>query len=108
MRDGAVGLSTGLIYIPGTFAKTEEVVSLAKAAAKYNGVYASHIRDEENNVVEAINEAINIGKEAHIPVQISHFKVGGRSNWGRSNVTLGLIKKAREEGWEVTLLPVRK
>ncbi|WP_411273077.1 N-acyl-D-amino-acid deacylase family protein [Daejeonella sp.] len=103
MRNGAVGLSTGLIYIPGTFAKTEEVVSLAKAAARYNGVYASHIRDEENNAVEAINEAINIGKEANIPVQISHFKVGGKSNWGKSNITLGLIKKAREDGWEVTI-----
>ncbi|MGB4398374.1 MAG: D-aminoacylase, partial [Daejeonella sp.] len=103
MKDGAVGLSTGLIYIPGTFAKTEEVVSLARAAAKYNGVYASHIRDEENKAVEAINEAINIGKEANIPVQISHFKVGGKSNWGKSDITLGLIKKAREEGWEVTI-----
>jgi len=103
MRGGAVGLSTGLIYIPGTFAKTEEVVSLAKAAAKYHGVYASHIRDEENNAVEAINEAINIGKEANIPVQISHFKVGGKSNWGKSNITLGIIKKAREDGWDVTV-----
>lgn len=103
MREGAVGLSTGLIYIPGTFAKTEEVVSLAKAAAKYHGVYASHIRDEENGVVEAIDEAINIGKEANIPVQISHFKVNGRSNWGKSDITLGLVKKAREEGWDVTI-----
>lgn len=103
MRDGAVGLSTDLIYIPGTFAKTEEVVSLAKAAAKYHGVYASHIRDEENNAVDAINEAINIGKEANIPVQISHFKVGGKSNWGKSNITLGLIEKARKDGWEVTI-----
>ena len=103
MKEGAVGLSTGLIYIPGTFAKTEEVIGLAKAAAAYKGVYASHIRNEENNVVDAINEAINIGKEANIPVQISHFKVGGRSNWGKSNITLGLIKQAREDGWEVTI-----
>lgn len=103
MKEGAVGLSTGLIYIPGTFAKTEEVVELAKTAAKYNGVYVSHIRNEENEAVEAINEAINIGKKANIPVQISHFKVGGRSNWGKSDITLGLVKKAREEGWEVTI-----
>ncbi|MEJ7692895.1 D-aminoacylase [Daejeonella sp.] len=103
MKDGAVGLSTGLIYIPGTFAKTEEVVSLAKAAAKYHGVYASHIRNEENGAVEAINEAINIGKEANIPVQISHFKIGGKANWGKSDITLGLIKKAREDGWDVTI-----
>lgn len=103
MKDGAVGLSTGLIYIPGTYAKTEEVVSLAKAAAKYHGVYASHIRNEENSAVEAINEAINIGKEANIPVQISHFKIGGKSNWGKSDITLGLIKKARVDGWDVTI-----
>lgn len=103
MKGGAVGLSTGLIYIPGTFAKTEEVVELAKAAAKYKGVYASHIRDEENNAADAINEAIHIGKEANIPVQISHFKVGGRSNWGKSTITLGLVKQARKDGWEVTI-----
>ena len=103
MKDGAVGLSTGLIYIPGTFAKTDEVVGLAKAAAKYNGLYSSHIRNEENGAVEAINEAINIGKEANIPVQISHFKIGGKSNWGKSNITLGLIEQARKEGWDVTI-----
>jgi len=103
MKDGAVGLSTGLIYIPGTFAKTEEVVGLAKIAARYNGVYASHIRNEENKAVEAINEAINIGKEANIPVEISHFKIGGRINWGKSNITLGLVEQARLEGWDVTI-----
>jgi N-acyl-D-amino-acid deacylase len=103
MKDGAVGLSTGLIYIPGTFAKTDEVVGLAKAASRYNGIYASHIRNEENQAVDAINEAINIGKEANIPVQISHFKIGGRANWGKSNITLGLIQQARLEGWDVTI-----
>jgi N-acyl-D-amino-acid deacylase len=103
MKEGAVGLSTGLIYIPGTFAKTDEVVSLARAASRYNGVYASHIRNEENKAVDAINEAINIGKEANIPVQISHFKIGGRSNWGKSNITLGLIEQARRDGWDVTI-----
>ena len=103
MKQGAVGLSTGLIYIPGSFAKTEEVSALAKTAAKYKGVYASHIRNEENNAVKAVNEAINIGKEANIPVQISHFKIGGKSNWGKSDITLGLVKQAREEGWDVTI-----
>ena len=103
MKDGAVGLSTGLIYIPGTFAKTDEVIGLAKAAAKHKGIYASHIRNEENSAVEAINEAINIGKEAGIPVQISHFKIGGKANWGKSDITLGLIKQARSEGWDVTI-----
>jgi len=103
MKQGAVGLSTGLIYIPGTFAKTEEVIGLARAAKKYKGVYASHIRNEENSAVDAVNEAINIGKEANIPVQISHFKIGGKSNWGKSNITLGLVKQARLDGWDVTI-----
>ncbi|WP_291400254.1 D-aminoacylase [Daejeonella sp.] len=103
MKQGAVGLSTGLIYIPGTFAKTEEVSALARSAAKYKGVYASHIRNEENGAVDAVNEAINIGKEANIPVQISHFKIGGKTNWGKSDITLGLVKQAREEGWDVTI-----
>lgn len=103
MKQGAVGLSTGLIYIPGAYAKTDEVSALARAAAKYNGVYSSHIRNEENDAVEAVNEAINIGKEANIPVQISHFKIGGKTNWGKSDITLGLVKQAREEGWDVTI-----
>jgi N-acyl-D-amino-acid deacylase len=103
MKDGAVGLSTGLIYLPGMYSNTEEVIGLAKAAAKYNGVYASHIRNEENGVVEAINEAINIGKAANMPVEISHFKVSGPANWGRSKETLPLIESARKEGYDVTI-----
>ncbi|MFM9911791.1 MAG: N-acyl-D-amino-acid deacylase family protein [Chitinophagaceae bacterium] len=103
MKDGALGLSTGLIYVPGTYAKTEEVVGLAKAAAKYGGLYASHIRNEESSVSEAIEEAINVGRQANLPVQISHFKVGGKANWGRSTETLGLIAQARREGWDVTI-----
>lgn len=103
MRDGAVGLSTGLIYIPGTYTKTPEIVSLAKQAAKYNGVYATHMRDEGDKVMEAIEEALVIGREAKIPVEISHFKLSGQQNWGRSKETIALIKKAREEGIEVTI-----
>jgi len=103
MQQGAVGLSTGLIYLPGMYSNTEEVVGLAKAAAVYNGVYASHIRNEENKVVDAINEAINIGKAANIPVEISHFKVNGKSNWGRSKETLALIEQARKDGYDVTI-----
>lgn len=103
MTDGAVGLSTGLIYIPGTFAKTDEVVGLARTAAQYQGIYASHIRNEENQAVEAIREAINIGKQANIPVQISHFKIGGKSNWGTANIILNEIKEARLDGWDVTI-----
>ncbi|HVG11757.1 MAG TPA: D-aminoacylase [Flavisolibacter sp.] len=103
MKAGGAGLSTGLIYIPGTFAETAEVVGLAKAAGRFNGLYASHIRNEENEAVAAINEAINIGREAGVPVQVSHFKIGGKSNWGKSNITLGLIRQARREGLDVTI-----
>lgn len=103
MKDGAVGLSTGLIYIPGTYSKTEEVVRLAKAASKYNGVYASHMRDEGDSVTQAIEEAIHIGREAKMPVEISHFKLSGQQNWGRSKETIPMIIKAREEGLDVTV-----
>lgn len=103
MKDGAVGMSTGLIYIPGTYSKTPEIVSLAKQAARYNGVYVSHMRDEGDKVAEAIEEALTIGREANIPVEISHFKLSGQQNWGRSKETLELVKKAREQGIDVTI-----
>ncbi|WP_298739255.1 D-aminoacylase [uncultured Chitinophaga sp.] len=103
MKQGAVGLSTGLIYIPGTFANTEEVVGLAQKAAQYKGVYASHIRNEESKAADAVNEAIHIGKAANIPVEISHFKVSGRANWGKSVNILDLVKQARKEGWDVSI-----
>lgn len=103
MRDGAVGLSTGLIYIPGTYTKTPEIVSLAKIAAKYDGVYATHMRDEGDSVTQAIEEALTIGREAKIPVEISHFKLSGQQNWGRSKETVGMIEAARKAGIEVTI-----
>lgn len=103
MQDGAVGLSTGLIYIPGTYTKTPEIIELAKVAASYHGLYASHMRDEGDSIVEAINEALTIGREAHLPVEISHFKLSGQQNWGRSKITVPMIEKAREEGIEVTI-----
>ncbi|MGN6439374.1 MAG: N-acyl-D-amino-acid deacylase family protein [Agriterribacter sp.] len=103
MQDGAVGLSTGLIYIPGTYSKTPEIIALAKAASKYNGVYATHMRDEGDSVTQSINEALLIGKEAQIPVEISHFKLSGQQNWGRSRETVAMIKAAREQGIDVTI-----
>ncbi len=103
MKDGAVGLSTGLIYLPGTFAKTDEVVELAKVASRYRGTYASHIRDEGNDVAAAIIEAINIGEQANMPVEISHFKISAKSLWGQSAMTLGLVRAARERGLSVTV-----
>ena len=103
MKNGAVGLSTGLIYLPGTFAKTEEVVELAKVASRYNGIYASHIRDEGDEVVKAIEEAINIGELASIPVEISHFKISSKKLWGQTPLTLGLVEAARKKGLSVTV-----
>lgn len=103
MKDGAVGMSTGLIYTPGTYAKTAEVVGLARKAAQYGGVYASHIRNEGQEVQKAIEEAIQIGREAGIPVEISHFKVASKPIWGFSKTTVGLVEAARREGIDVTV-----
>jgi N-acyl-D-amino-acid deacylase len=103
MKNGAVGFSTGLIYIPGTYSKPDEVIRLAGAAAKYNGVYASHIRTEGDSVTSAIREAINIGYQNNMPVEISHFKVSGQQNWGRSKETLAMIVAARNDGVDVTI-----
>lgn len=103
MKDGAVGLSTGLIYTPGTYAKTTEVINLAKMASRYGGLYASHIRTEGQNVKSAIEEAIQIGREARIPVEISHFKVASKPLWGKSTETVELVEAARREGLDVTV-----
>jgi N-acyl-D-amino-acid deacylase len=103
MEHGAVGFSTGLIYVPGTYSKTEEVVGLAKAASKYGGVYASHIRDEGDHVHDAIREAIEVGRAANMPVEISHFKVTYKPNWGRSAETISLVERARKDGIDVTI-----
>lgn len=103
MKDGAVGMSTGLIYIPGTYSKTYEIVALAKKAAAYGGVYATHMRSEGDSVTQAIEEALHIGREANIPVQLSHFKLSGQQNWGRSKTTIAMVEKARQEGLEVTI-----
>ena len=104
MKDGAVGLSTGLIYTPGTYARTPEIVNLAKMAARYGGVYATHMRNEGQDVQTAINEAIQIGREAGIPVQISHFKVASKPLWGFSTETVSMVEAARKnEGIDVTV-----
>jgi N-acyl-D-amino-acid deacylase len=103
MREGAVGLSTGLIYVPGTYSKTPEIVRLAKVAARFNGVYATHMRDEGDSVTQAIEEALAIGDAAQIPVEISHFKLSGQQNWGRSKETLPMVMAARQRGLDVTI-----
>lgn len=102
MRKGAMGLSTGLEYETGKPASTEEVVALAKIAAAHGGIYISHIRDEADKSFEAFAEAIQIGREARIPVQISHIKLGTLKVWGRAKQAVDLINKARSRGQDVT------
>lgn len=103
MRDGAVGLSTGLLYVPGTYAETAEVVELAKVAAKYGGVYASHMREQGAKLHESIEEAVQIGREASMPVQISHLKVKGRTRWGTIGSAIELIESYRRQGVDVVV-----
>jgi N-acyl-D-amino-acid deacylase len=102
MKDGAVGLSTGLIYLPGTFAKTEEIIELAKVASAYDGIYASHMRDEGKDVFKSLDELFRIAREAHIRGEISHLKLSGNSSWGQTNQVLAAIEKARAEGLDIT------
>ena len=103
MKDGAVGLSTGLIYVPGTYAKTDEIVDLAKVVARYGGLYATHMRNEGDKVADAIRESIQIGEQAGLPVEISHFKISNKKLWGQSPMTLGLVRDARSRGLMVTV-----
>lgn len=102
MREGAAGLSTGLEYETGKPASTEEVIALARAASAFGGMYISHVRDEADQVFEAFNEAIQIGREARLPVQISHIKLGTVAVWGRAREAVALINKARARGQDVT------
>lgn len=103
MRDGAVGFSTGLIYIPGTYSDTSEVVALAKAAAKHGGVYASHMRDEGERITQAIDEAVQVGREAGMPIQISHFKIDNKRLWGASVKSIEQVERYRREGVDVVV-----
>jgi N-acyl-D-amino-acid deacylase len=102
MKDGAVGLSTGLIYLPGTFAKTPEIVELAKVASAYDGIYASHMRDEGTGIFKSLNELFTIAREAHIRAEISHVKLSGNASWNQADKVLAAIEKARAEGLDIT------
>jgi dihydroorotase/N-acyl-D-amino-acid deacylase len=101
MHDGAVGVSTSLEYAPAPYAKTEEIIALASEASKFGGIYATHMRNESDSVLEAIDEAVRIGREAHIPVEIWHFKAAGKANWGRMPEMVARVNKARAEGFDV-------
>ena len=102
MKDGAVGVSTALEYAPAPYAKTEELIALAAEGGKFGGIYSTHMRDESNSVLEAIDEALRIGREAHVPVEIWHLKVAGKNNWGRMPEVVAKINAARTAGADVS------
>ena len=102
MRDGAVGLSTGLIYLPGTFAKAEEIIELAKVASAYGGIYASHMRAENVKIFDALEEVFRVAREAKIRAEVSHLKLSGPSAWGKTDEVLAALDKARAEGLAIT------
>ena len=102
MEQGAVGVSTSLQYAPAPYATTEELIALASEAARYGGVYATHMRSEGDQVLEALDEAIRIGREAHIPVEIWHIKAAGKRNWGRMKDIVAKIRQARDSGVDIT------
>lgn len=101
MKDGAMGISTALIYPPGHYAKTEELIELAKVAARYGGIYASHMRSEGATEMQALDEAIRIGREAGLPVEIFHLKVSGKSRWGSMARVAEKIQTARDSGLDI-------
>jgi N-acyl-D-amino-acid deacylase len=102
MKDGAVGVSTSLEYAPAPYAKTAELIALAGEAGKFGGMYATHMRNESDSVLEAIDEALNIGREGHIPVEIWHIKVAGKNNWGRMPEVVAKINAARAAGADIS------
>ena len=102
MQQGALGISTALIYPPGHYAKTEELIELAKVAARYGGIYATHMRSEGQNEMAAVREALRIGEEAQLPVEIFHLKVSGKSRAGKMVEIVRMIQEARDRGQDVT------
>ncbi len=101
LEAGAFGLSTGLIYVPSGYATTDELIALAAVVREYGGVYASHLRNESDRLLEAVDEAITIGRRAGVPVQIAHHKASQPPNWGRVNQSLAMMDQARAEGIDV-------
>src|SRR2546427_2692515 len=102
MRDGALGISTALIYPPGHYATTDELIQLAKVAAKYGGIYGTHMRSEGQTEPQAVEEALRIGREAGLPVEIFHLKVSGKTRWGNMPKIVKQIQAARDSGQDVT------
>src|SRR5258705_6568221 len=102
MKDGAVGLSTGLIYLPGVFSKTDEIIELAKVAGAYQGIYSSHMRHEDTEIYKALDEVFRVAREGRVRVEVSHIKLSGPTAWGQAERVLAYIEKARGEGLEIT------
>jgi N-acyl-D-amino-acid deacylase len=102
MQDGTVGVSTALEYAPAPYAETGELIALAAEGGKFGGIYSTHMRNESDSVLEAIDEALRIGREAHVPVEIWHIKVAGKNNWGRMPEVVAKINAARAAGTDVT------
>lgn len=102
MRQGALGFSTGLLYVPGHYAETEEIIELAKVAARHGGIYVTHMRNEATGLLDSVNETIRIAEEANIPAHINHHKAAGMTQWGWSEQSLALIDEARERGVDIT------
>lgn len=102
MQDGAVGMSTGLIYVPGSFAKTDEIIELAKVVAAHNGTYASHMRHETRRIFSAMDELTRIAREAGVRAELSHIKLSGPTAWGKAREVLDYLEKARAEGLKIT------
>ena len=98
MEEGAMGLSTALLEPPSSLATTDNLIELAKVAKQYGGIYSSHIRDEGEGVFQAVDEAIQVGKGANIPVDILHMKIAHKKLWGRVNEIIAMVQKARDEG----------
>ena len=103
MQDGAFGLSSGLFYVPGTFTSTNEVVELAKVAGRFGGIYISHMRDEASGILDSVKETIAIGERGGLPTQVTHHKIIGQPNWGKSVETLRLVDEARARGVDATI-----
>ena len=103
MLDGAVGLSTGLFYVPGIFTPTDEVIELAKVAGEMGGIHVSHMRNEATGVLDSVRETIAIGEQGHLPTQVTHHKIIGKQNWGQSVATITLVNEARARGVDVTI-----
>ncbi len=103
MEQGAFGLSTGLKYLPGTFAETSEVIELSKVAGSMGGIYTSHLREEGLGLLKGVREAILIGREANIPIVLTHHKAIGKRMWGASKITTGLVDSARKAGIDVMM-----